>query len=267
MSLWHRNSCSLYLAPQLLEWQFASSQAVDGRIEIQESQVASQIAALFDSTKKESQRRQAALDCVDIALSAELVKVFLLPWQEQLMTGKQLQAYVTYYFQERFGLNGADWDFRVFRQGYGLPALACALAKSTLNEINLNAKACGLTIHRIEPYFTTILNRVAQLVDQFPSWIVIEENNSWTALYQAAERGYAHLVQWKKAGQNLTDLIDREKKLLLLPPANTPIYLYSRAGSANRREADKQIIDLQLRTAPTSTSTFKSRWIPSRKAA
>lgn len=267
MSLWHRNSSSIYLAPLLIEWQFESGHDVDGRIEIQESQAPSQIATLFESAKKESQRRQATLDQVAISLSSELVKIFILPWQEKLMTGKQLQAYVNYYFQERFGLGGSEWEFRVFRQGYGLPALACALSKSILKEVALNAKAQGLTISRIEPYFATVLNRVGQLVEQLPCWVVIEEDDGLSALYQTAEQGYVHFAHWKKTDQSLTDLIDRETKLFLLSQADSPIYLYSRSGivNASNQSANKQIIRLQQRSTAISTSKFKNRWIPSRR--
>lgn len=267
MSLWHRSSSLIYLAPLLIEWQSESGHDVDGRIEIQESQTPLQIATLFESAKKESQRRQATLDHVAISLSSELVKAFILPWQEKLMTGKQLRAYVSYYFQERFGLDGSEWEFRIFRQGYGLPALACALSKSILKEIALNAKAQGLTISRIEPYFATVLNRIGHLVDQSPCWIVIEEDCGLSALYQATEQGYVHFVRWNKTGQSLTDLIDREAKILLLPQTDAPIYLYSRSGMANtsNQSTNQQIIRLQQRSTATSTSKFKNRWMLSRR--
>jgi hypothetical protein len=123
----------------------------------------------------EAQADKLGLQRVRFILSNQFARYSVLPWQPGIYAMQDWLALATHEFRKQFGAMAENWDFRVALQGYGEPAVACALDRElTERLLALSAKA-GWTVQGIEPALMTVFNRHHAHLAKSDHWLLLAE--------------------------------------------------------------------------------------------
>lgn len=145
-------------------------------------------------TALEMQAGELGLRSVRFILSNQLVRYTVLPWQPGVYAMQDWKALAAHQFHNQFGNIADGWDIRVALQGYGMPAVACALERDLIDRLlDISAKA-GWSLQGIEPALMTIFNRHHRhFTDKADHWLLLAEpqrlllgqisNGAWQHFY------------------------------------------------------------------------------------
>ncbi len=98
---------------------------------------------------------------VDLAvvLSSHFVRLQLLPWQAELKTRAEWQAYGTFRFQEIYGSVADAWDIVLSNEPPGRAVMACAVDRALLDALKELAGERGGRLVSVQPAFALAWNR------------------------------------------------------------------------------------------------------------
>jgi hypothetical protein len=142
----------------------------------------------------EAQAGELGLRHVRFILSNQLVRYTVLPWQPSVYAMQDWIALATHQFRNQFGVIADSWDVRVALQGYGMPAVACALERDLIERLLAIAAKAGWRVQGVEPALMTIFNQHHRhFTDQSDHWLLLAEpqrlllgqisNGAWQHFY------------------------------------------------------------------------------------
>lgn len=146
---------------------------------------------LLDELHK--QAVELRLQRVRFILSNQFARYAVLPWQPGVYAMQDWLALAAHQFHMQFGAIAENWELRVALQGYGKPAVACALDHElTARLLALSAEA-GWTVQGIEPALMTVFNRHHAHFAKQDHWLLLAEpqrlllgqiaNGAWQYFY------------------------------------------------------------------------------------
>lgn len=145
-------------------------------------------------TALESQAGELGLRRVRFILSNQLVRYTVLPWQPGVYAMQDWIALAAHQFRNQFGVIADSWDIRVTLQGYGMPAVACALDRDLTKRLLHISTEAGWKVQGIEPALMTVFNRHhSYFTGKSDHWILLVEpqrillgqisNGAWQHFY------------------------------------------------------------------------------------
>lgn len=94
-----------------------------------------------------------------VVLSSHFVRLQLLPWQADLRTPAEWQAYAAFRFQEIYGSVAAAWDIVLSSEPPGRAVMACAVDRALLAGLKALAEQQGGRLVSVQPAFALAWNR------------------------------------------------------------------------------------------------------------
>jgi hypothetical protein len=145
-------------------------------------------------TTLEAQASELGLRRVRFILSNQLVRYAVLPWQPGIYAMRDWQALAAHQFHNQFGVMADGWDIRVALQGYGMPAVACALDRDLIERLSEISAKAGWTVQGIEPALMAVFNRHrSHFTAKSDHWLLLAEpqrlllgqisNGAWQHFY------------------------------------------------------------------------------------
>lgn len=127
-------------------------------------------------TVLQTHANELGLRRVRFILSNQLARYTVLPWQPGVYAMQDWVALGVHKFRNQFGAVADDWEIRVALQGYGMPAVACALDRHFIERLlDLSAKA-GWKVRGIEPALMTVFNQhQGHFMHQTDHWLLFAE--------------------------------------------------------------------------------------------
>lgn len=146
---------------------------------------------LLDALHK--QAGELGLRRVRFILANQFVRYAVLPWQPGVYAMQDWLALAAHQFQMQFGAMAESWELRVALQGYGKPAVACALDEYLSTRLLALADEVGWTVQGIEPALMTVFNRHHTHFAKQDHWLFLAEpqrlllgqieNGAWQHFY------------------------------------------------------------------------------------
>lgn len=126
-------------------------------------------------TALEQQAPALGLRRVRIILSNQLLRYTVLPWQVGVYSEADWRALAAHQFRQQYGTAAEGWELRVSLQGYGQPAVACALDTGLSAQLTAIARSAGWTLLGIEPALMAVFNRHRARLSQADHWLLMAE--------------------------------------------------------------------------------------------
>lgn len=108
-----------------------------------------------------------------LLLSDRLLRYQLMPWQAELGSLAERQAYAHFHFRQVYGPLVDDWEIRVDDPLPGTPMLACAIDRALVTALDMLAREAGTRIAGIEPGFAAVFNRMRPILAAAPDDTVV----------------------------------------------------------------------------------------------
>lgn len=136
-----------------------------------------QLAEASAEPLAELERQAPALGLrrVRILLSNHWLRYSVLPWQAGVYSAADWRALAMHQFRQQYGAAAEGWDLRVSLQGYGQPAVACALDAGLIAQLTTIARSTGWTLLGIEPALMAVFNRHRARLAQADHWLLMAE--------------------------------------------------------------------------------------------
>jgi hypothetical protein len=121
---------------------------------------------------------------VVVVLSDQYTRWLVLPWQEQVRSAAEKQAYYSHGLQQSFGLELQDWESQAQASGYGQNTLVSAMPPGLAQQLHAVFAELRLTPGVIAPAWMLAVNqalhsmRQQKLADS--GWIISRESASLT---------------------------------------------------------------------------------------
>lgn len=112
---------------------------------------------------------------VRILLSNHWLRYAVLSWQVGIYSNADWCALAMHQFRQQYGATAEGWDLRVSLQGYGQPAVACALDAGLIAQLTAIARSAGWTLLSIEPALMAVFNRHRARLAQSHHWLLMAE--------------------------------------------------------------------------------------------
>ena len=133
---------------------------------------------------------------IEVVLSSHFVRLQLLPWQADLRSREEWQAYGAFRFQEIYGAPADAWDIVLSLVPPGQPALACAVDRVLLQALQALALEAGCRLASVQPAFALAWNVHGRALGHAGGAFVLAEsgrlcagltrNGDWCALRNLA---------------------------------------------------------------------------------
>ncbi|NOT15747.1 MAG: hypothetical protein HOP21_09285 [Methylotenera sp.] len=130
---------------------------------------------------------ELSLKHVRFVISHYFVRQAVLPWQEGVFSQQDWQGLGEHHFRQAFGAVCDDWQVQVALQGYGKPALACAMDHALTMQLASIATQFNLHIHGIEPALMTVFNRYQAEITTCDCLLIAEPHHLLLAMFEAGE--------------------------------------------------------------------------------
>lgn len=99
-----------------------------------------------------------------VVLSNHFVRYLLIPWNEQIGSIEEQQAYVHASFERVFGAAANGWSVTCAPERAGAPRLAAAVDKGLMDAVQSAVASSHLTLASIQPYLMYAFNRFRKLL-------------------------------------------------------------------------------------------------------
>ena len=123
----------------------------------------------------ELQAAKPGLHRVRFILSNQFARYTVLPWQPGVYAMQDWLALAAHQFRKQFGPVAENWDLRVALQGYGAPAVACALDRELTERLLALSAEAGWTVQGIEPALMTVFDRHRAHFAKSDHWLLLAE--------------------------------------------------------------------------------------------
>jgi hypothetical protein len=121
---------------------------------------------------------------VVVALSDQYTRWLVLPWQEQVRSAAEKQAYYSHGLQQSFGLELQDWESQAQASGYGQNTLISAMPPGLAQQLHAVFAELRLTPGVIAPAWMLTVNQALHSMRQQKlaesGWIISRESASLT---------------------------------------------------------------------------------------
>lgn len=96
---------------------------------------------------------------LEVVLSSHFVRLQLLPWQAELRTREEMQAYAGFRFHEIYGALADAWDIVWSAEPPGQASVACAVDRTLLTALRELARERACRLVSVQPAFALAWNR------------------------------------------------------------------------------------------------------------
>jgi hypothetical protein len=169
-----------------------------------------------------------------VVLSGHFARFLLVPWNRELSTPEELQAWAAAGFENVYGQAAAGWEIRVSPEKPGAPRIACAVDRDLLTALERAAAGSRQRLASVQPYLMACYNALAGRMRPGDFLFLVSEGDRASLL--AAAGGEWRAVRSAPASDQpvaLASVVEREIHLSDLAGDAAPeIYVHApqRAG-------------------------------------
>jgi hypothetical protein len=128
---------------------------------------------------------------LQVVLSEHFVRYVLVPWSEDLVRDAERLAFARLGFREVYGALVDTWEICLDEPPAGEPALACAVDRLLVNEIQDAALAAGASVSQIVPALGDCMNRHRKVMQPGHFCLANLENGRVTFAFRAPSGWHA----------------------------------------------------------------------------
>jgi hypothetical protein len=164
-----------------------------------------------------------------VVLSGHFARFLLVPWNADLATPDELQAYAGAAFENVYGEAAAAWEIRISPEKPGAPRIACAVDRELLAALDQAAAGSRQRLVSVQPYLMVCYNALAGRMHHGDFLFLVSEGDRASLL--AASRHQWRAVRSAPAPDHpaaLASLAEREIHLSDLGGEAAPeIYIHA----------------------------------------
>lgn len=112
-----------------------------------------------------------------VVLSSHLARFLLVPWNADLSTPDELQAFAAAAFENVYGEAATGWDIRVSPERAGSPRIACAVDRELLAALEQATAGSRQRLHSVQPYLMACYNALASRMGQGDFLFLVSEGD------------------------------------------------------------------------------------------
>ncbi|MGH8671143.1 MAG: hypothetical protein ACREUA_03770 [Burkholderiales bacterium] len=134
-----------------------------------------------------------------VVLSNHFVRYLVIPWNEQVTSDVEHDAFVRHHFATVYGDVVADWEFRVSESGVGEPQLASAVDRALIGRLREVCAENKLALISVQPYLMAALNEWRRQIEGDSAWFLLAEpgrmclallkGNTWQCVHARRSAG------------------------------------------------------------------------------
>lgn len=148
---------------------------------------------------------------LQVLLASSYIRVFLVPWHEQINSPTELLCLAQICFDDIYGGRSGEWVLRLSPERKGMPRLASAIMDELVLGLSKVATACSLKLVSVQPYLMAAFNCFrTQLSDPSFLFVVAEQGRSTLLAVHEGRWISARVVRGPEGGNTLSQLIERE---------------------------------------------------------
>ncbi|MEZ0231599.1 MAG: hypothetical protein ACAH12_02065 [Methylophilaceae bacterium] len=169
----------------------------------------------------------------EIVLSNHFSRYAVIPWNAELTSATERQAYLRHCFFLAYGEPARQWDLRMSPAGYGVPSIASGIDTQLLEALDLEFRQAGMKVNRIYPHLVVAVNAARQY------WVE-KQKKLQSAWFVTVEQGRLCLglleqYQWRllksfaaqaDISTQLEALMHRESIIAAIDTTGWPVLLY-----------------------------------------
>ncbi|HMC13340.1 MAG TPA: hypothetical protein VKG67_03250 [Gallionellaceae bacterium] len=114
-----------------------------------------------------------------VILSNHFVRFLVLPWNEVTLTDAEQLAVAQHRFDEVYGADSANWEFRLSEGPVGTPSMASAVPQDLLNQLKAIFKMSTMRLKSVQPYLMSAFNSCRRELGSEHGWFVLAERESF----------------------------------------------------------------------------------------
>lgn len=150
---------------------------------------------------------------VTIILSNHFVRYAVMPWNAEIKTSEEFEAYLKHHFLTIYGEAIASWNKCQSPAQYGQKTLASAVASELLQTINDIFSSSQVTLGSVQPYLMHIANQAHQVIKeqrlQKACWLAVIADSRLCLCLMVEDEWY-----WVKNVQEENDAIAQIELLI-----------------------------------------------------
>lgn len=202
---------------------------------------------------------------VEMVLADQFVRYASVPWNRDLVSDAERQAFAAASFKQLFGAMADSWQITVDEQPAGKASFACAVDRALVESVRELCKANRLRLRSVQPLFAQRFNRNRHRITPPTCWVgsldagrltlAMRSEGSWTGIrsVRTADNSTAELA-----------IVLRQESAALGAAVGGPLFLMGREETLREigalpgwnivRMADgKESGKVQVRAAPRGT--------------
>lgn len=112
-----------------------------------------------------------------VVLSSHFSRFLLVPWNPELATPDELQAFAAAAFENVYGEAATAWDIRVSPERPGSPRVACAVDREMLTALEAAVAGSRQRLASVQPYLMACYNALAGRIGQGDFLFLLSEGD------------------------------------------------------------------------------------------
>lgn len=120
---------------------------------------------------------------MEIALSADLAPLHLLPWREDASRAEQQALLAQSHFRQVFGEAASSWKISVQATGYGNGWLASGMDEALLQALTELARGQQVRLQAVVPLTVSLFNSARRYLKKGSCWMLVAEPAKLVALH------------------------------------------------------------------------------------
>lgn len=164
-----------------------------------------------------------------VVLSSHFVRYLLLPWNPDLVTAQEEQAFARARFVQAFGDAAGEWALKISPSAPGKACVACAIDRPLLDSVTALMAGSPLRLRSLQPSLMAACNERSKLPAD-DAWVAFAE--SGRLLLGAVRAGEWLSLRSRPLNSHavvLAEVIEQEALLLGIEHGDAKIYLHSAA--------------------------------------
>lgn len=182
------------------------------------------------------QQRPASRPVCRIVLSDQFVRYQLVPWSAQLQSRQDRLRLAQARFRAVFGDIADRWEVSLDWAGYGAAALACAVDRALLRDLQTMHAATGIRIASIRPHLAAAFNSLRRELREPEFWFaLVGHGGLW--LGRCKHGSWASAASYQLGRQPVREVlenIEREAVLAGRGPRTAHAHVYLAAAGLDR---------------------------------
>lgn len=162
-----------------------------------------------------------------IVLSDQLVRYQLVPWSAQLQSRQDRLRLAQARFRAVFGDVANSWEVSLDEAGYGAAALACAVDRALLKELQALHSTAGICVASIQPHLAMAFNGLRREIREPEFWFALVGHGFlWLGRFEHGS--WASAASYQLGRQPVSEVLEsleREAVLAGRAPGKAHVYL------------------------------------------